>query len=428
MKAEIFHLALMCLWYTNKFVDVSKVKDSKMKASNNAVMLYLVLSAIYKAGIATIGGIYTNFLRSFGLNEFEVNMVNVVFFLMITICEIPTGLFADVFGRKKSFVVSCFLFSLSMFMYAFSQTFFWFAASEAVGAIAATFASGAFQAWLVDMMKHHKHDIPLAKVFSWEQKISGITGMAVVILASWLADFSMKIPWILGGVIFLICGIISMKVMREEYFIKKVFSVKGGLENVASTCKKSWRELQVNKPFRFIIVVSAVQLFAVVGVNMEWQKVFAGLAGTNAALGTMITAIQIAIIIGSYGSDWLLKLFKNDEKKAVLASQIIVGVFIALTVATSSLPIMVTMFLIHEAARGMFRPLKDAYMQKNIPSTERATLGSFDSMSGHFGGALGLVVSGLLADNFGITLGWIFAGITMIVITLFVSKNGRRVG
>ena len=393
---------------------------------NKIVLAYMVLSAIHKAGMATIGGIYTNFLRSFGLNEFEVNMVNVVYFLMITICEIPTGLFADVFGRKKSFVMSCLLFGLSMFMYAYSTTFVWFAASEAVGAVAMTFASGAFQAWFVDMMKHHKHDVSLTNIFAWEQKISGGVCMAVVIFGSWLADFSMKMPWILGGVIFLVCGIIAWKVMREEYFERKVFSIKSGLENISTTTKKSIVELKVNKPFRFIIVVSAVQLFAVVGINMEWQKLFAGLAETNAALGIMMSALQISIILGGHYSGWLLKLTKNDEKRAVLASQIIIGVFITLTVATSSLPIMVTMFLAHEIARGMFRPLKDAYMQNNIPSTERATLGSFDSMAGHFGGALGLVVSGLLADFVGIPATWMFAGISMIVLSLLVAKNHRK--
>lgn len=393
---------------------------------NRTVLVYLVLSAIYKAGIATIGGIYTNFLRSYGLGEFDVNMVNLVFFLTITICEIPTGLFADVFGRKRSFVASCFLFALSMFMYACSQTFLWFAISEVVAAIAATFASGAFKAWLVDMMKHHKHDTPLAKIFAWEQKISGVMCMVIVIFGSWLADFSMKMPWLLGGIIFLVSGFVAMKVMREEYFKRKVFSIKGGLENIATTAKKSFVELRVNRPFRFIIVVSAVQLFAVVGINMEWQKLFAGLAKTNAVLGVMMTAIQIAIILGSHCSGWLLKLTGNDEKKAVLASQIIIGVFITLTVVTSSMPIMVTMFLAHEMARGMFQPLKEAYMQNNIPSSERATLGSFDSMSGHFGGALGLFVSGILADLFGIPTTWMFAGISMIILSLFVAKNHRK--
>src|ERR1019366_4447354 len=107
---------------------------------------YLMLRAISAFGASLLSATYVTFLISKGLNLLEVNLVNFVFFATLFVFEIPTGAFADVFGRKLSFILSCFLFSLGMFLYAIATSFWGFALAEGVAAVGATFASGAFQA------------------------------------------------------------------------------------------------------------------------------------------------------------------------------------------------------------------------------------------------------------------------------------------
>jgi len=108
---------------------------------------YYILSCLFSAaGTQIISAIYVTFLIKNGLNLLEVNLVNMTFFLTLFICEIPTGAFADIFGRKTSFVLACGLMGLSMFVYGASHTFVGFIIAEVIGGIAATFKSGAFQA------------------------------------------------------------------------------------------------------------------------------------------------------------------------------------------------------------------------------------------------------------------------------------------
>src|SRR3989344_3967159 len=120
------------------------------KESKETIRHYLLLKSVSAFSISFIAAVYVTFLISKGLNLFEVNLVNFVFFTTLFICEISTGAFADVFGRKLSFLLSCSLFAVGMFVYGLADSFWGFAAAEAISALGNTFSSGAFQAWLID--------------------------------------------------------------------------------------------------------------------------------------------------------------------------------------------------------------------------------------------------------------------------------------
>lgn len=57
------------------------------------------------------------------------------------------------------------------------------------------------------------------------------------------------------------------------------------------------------------------------------------------------------------------------------------------------------------------------YLHDHVPSQERATLLSFESMAQHFGGMIGLLASGMLAQYLSITWSWVILGLLMILIS-----------
>jgi MFS family permease len=126
---------------------------------------------------------------------------------------------------------------------------------------------------------------------------------------------------------------------------------------------------------------------------------------------------------------WLApKLLKRvtDERKALGICQLIIGLGIIGTVISGILPVALCIFFLHEVARGAFVPIKDAYLHDNIPSKQRATIDSFESLAHHGGGMIGLLVIGFIALKAGIPWAWTVAGTVLIVSTLLVMKNGKR--
>jgi MFS family permease len=81
---------------------------------------------------------------------------------------------------------------------------------------------------------------------------------------------------------------------------------------------------------------------------------------------------------------------------------------------------------LHEVGRGLFAPLRDAYVNDSIPEGERATLLSCGSLPSHFGAMIGLLISGAVALRFQVGPTWIASGAVMIVLTLVVSQIKKR--
>ena len=64
------------------------------------------------------------YLKIRGLNLYEIATIDIFFFGTIFICEIPTGIIADKFGRKKSVIISFIGQSLGILVFALAENFF----------------------------------------------------------------------------------------------------------------------------------------------------------------------------------------------------------------------------------------------------------------------------------------------------------------
>src|SRR5437016_4121451 len=103
-----------------------------MQQQRRIIRTYYILTALHWVSISFVMATYATFLRGKGLDFFEMNMVNMSFFVSMFVFEIPTGALADVFGRRVSFLSACSLLSLSFFLYASSETFWQFVLAEVI--------------------------------------------------------------------------------------------------------------------------------------------------------------------------------------------------------------------------------------------------------------------------------------------------------
>lgn len=396
------------------------------KEIKETIQHYLLLKSVSAFGILFHSAIYVTFLLSKGLNLFEVSCVNFIFFAMLFVCEIPTGAFADVFGRKLSFVLSCICYATGLFIYGLAEGFWGFALAEILSAIGMAFSSGAFQSWLIDRLKHQGYEGSFGKIFAVEQQLKNAMGIIAALMGAFVAGKSMSLVWFLSGSIMAIAGLLAIVFMKEEgEFIHQKFSFMTGTISMINTVRISAKYAASNKAVRFILIASLIQFFAVQAPNMQWQPFFGQFLQSKTSYGFIYGGISIAMIVGSGLAHRFLKIVKN-EKKSLSIAQAMIGGGICLTVLFHSLLPTLGIFLAHELARGLFIPLKDVYLNDNIPSKERATLISFDSISHHIGGMIGLLVSGALAQYVSLPTAWLVSGIVLVISTMLLLKNGRK--
>ncbi|MBP6885827.1 MAG: MFS transporter [Candidatus Pacebacteria bacterium] len=383
---------------------------------------YLVLRAVSKFGMAFTNAYYVTFLMARGLNLLEVNLVNFSFFTTLFLCEIPTGAFADVFGRKRSYVLSCALVAAGMVTYGCATSFWGYVAAEVIIGIGLTFASGAFRAWLVDRLHHQGYRDSLTDIFAREEQMAGGIGILAPILGVYLATFGVALPWHAGGIMMAIASILAARYMREEdEFVKTTVSLRGGYLRMRDIAVQSAQYSRTNTAVRFILAMSILQTFAVQALNMQWQPFFRSLTVSTTSLGYIFASMSIALMVGSGYARRFLRFF-GSERTALLAAQALTGISILATVATSTFGIVLAAFLMHEIGRGIINPLRDVYLNDNIPPQERATIISFAALASHIGGMAGLLASGVIANYTTITTAWNVSGVMMVCSALILWK------
>src|SRR3989344_7334417 len=225
--------------------------------SIQAIYLYLVLGNTLAASF--IWGINTIFLLDAGLSNFEAFLANALFSLGMVIFEVPTGIVADTYGRRVSYLLGTITLSLStaayLLMWQIEGPFWGWAVSSMLLGLGFTFFSGALEAWLVDALTATNYKGHLEAVLAKGQIVGGAAMLTGSLLGGVIAQYSsLGIPYILRSLILVVNFLIAFVFMKDLGF-------------TPSKPKKPFREMKrildqsiehglKNPPVRYIMLVA----------------------------------------------------------------------------------------------------------------------------------------------------------------------------
>lgn len=383
--------------------------------------LYLGLNCLINLSFSFSFVTYVPFLVEKGMNLLEINVINSFFMMFIILAEMPTGSFADNFGRNRSLSLACLLSSFGFIVYYFSSSFIMFALAEMLVAFGHTFQSGALEAWLVDSLKKRGEESLSIKVFAYEPTFKSIGLVAGVLIGSYLGDFNLSLPWLTSAVLIFIVFILSL-FLKENYRTNEDNHKK---ENLTKQLKTAWNFGIKNKDLVFIMSFGACMHFSFQAINMQWPLIFKNDHGFSSfMLGWLFVGIALFVSLGAH----LAYRFRRSlpEKQAIIIPQLVTAVAIILCSYVSATSFMVTYFILHEFSRGMMGPLKQEFINRRIESKNRATLLSLDSIFVKTGAFVGLLFSGFIANASSISTAWFLSGSILLVMVISFSLSQRR--
>ncbi|KKP58022.1 MAG: Major facilitator superfamily [Candidatus Moranbacteria bacterium GW2011_GWF2_34_56] len=393
--------------------------------SKKIIRIYVIFSSLFNFSHAFFFATYQLFLASRGMDLLEINIINMFFMMGIFLFEVPTGAFADTFGRKKSIVLGCFILAVSFLVYFCGDSLWIFILAELIGALGATFLSGALEAWVVDSLAYHDYTGDLAQVFRREKYFKGLSIIGASLMGGYMGEVDLSLPWLISAVSVFGTGIFAWFFLKEQIVKEKHSGIS--FAPIKKTITDSVSFGYRNKSVWFIILFGMLTAICFQALNMQWPFVFRENHGFSTKdLGWLFVFMSLAMMAGGK----LLKTFScwiRQEKDALVLSQLITAVnIIGASLMGGVIPV-TGLFLLHEMGRGMLVPLKQAYLNKRIPSKQRATILSFDSMILKLGSFVGLGLSGYLAKSFGISVTWLFSGclLAIIVLVFYNLKNGE---
>ena len=399
--------------------------------SSQVARTYVTLSFLFTLSMALIWGVNTLFLMHAGLSLFQVMLANAAFTFGSMVFEIPTGVVADTLGRRVSLLLclaTLFVTTLAYLGLAWIHAGLWpFVGVSILLGLGFTFYTGAADAWLVDAMNHVAPGTPLEPIFSRGQ-MATLTAMLVGTLAGGLlGQFSLYIPYALRALFIVPTFLIVSRMMRELGFTPRALDLRRVPHEMHRIFVDGLRYGLHHPVVRPVMFASLVQGIFGMFAFYSWQPFFLQLLGKNLiwVSGVIASLVALAGVAGNFLVGPLSRRFHARTTLLIGATALMCGSAVAAGAVDRFYPT-VALFLLHCVAQGVLNPVKQGYLNAHIPSEQRATLISLDSLFGDAGAAGGQSGLGYLADRRSVGVAWMVGGALLALATPFYARARRN--
>lgn len=368
--------------------------------------VYLTLTLLNTLAASFIWGINTLFLLDAGLSNAQAFLANAFFTVGQVVFEVPTGLVADLKGRRASYLwgtvtlAAATLGYLAAWQYQ-APMWAWAISSILIG-LGFTFFSGATEAWLVDALNFAEYKGDLDSVFAKGQSIMGVAMLTGSVAGGWIAQTTnLGVPYMLRGVMLLATFVVGYFFMRDwGWTPEKSVSLR---EDVRQLFKTSI-DLGLRKPeIRWVMLAAPFTGGVGIYVFYAMQPHLLNLFGDPEAYGIAGLAAAIvagAQIVGGLIAPAVRRIFPM-RTSALLTGAVINAILLLAFGLVTSFWLAVALMVLWALIFAAIMPLRQAYLNQRIPSKQRATVLSFDALMGSSGGVVFQPLLGRAADLYG---------------------------
>lgn len=347
----------------------------------------------------------TIFLLDAGLNNFEAFAANAFFTAGMVLFEVPTGIVADSWGRRASYLLGTITLAVTTVLYVllwYAHGPFWaWAVSSVLIGLGFTFFSGATEAWLVDALRATGYDGELDPVFARGQVMIGAATLLGSVAGGFIAQVGgLGLPYLIrAGVLLVMFGLAAV-LMRDLGFTPQRGAIGPELRRITG---ESVRYGLAVRPVRMLMLAGlftgGVGIYA--GYALQpllldlWGDPTAyGIAGLGSALGA---GAQIA---GGLLAPRVRRLFRR--RTDTIITMILMGSATMLLIALiPSFWAVLGLIVVWGLSSAAAMPVRQAYINGMIPSQQRATILSVDSLMSSAGGVVLQPALGRSADVWG---------------------------
>ncbi len=366
--------------------------------------------------------IITLYWLDVGLSIKDIFLLQVIFSVAIVVLEVPSGYFADRVGRKHSLLWGMIFGTLGYIGYAFGVGFYSFAFAEILLALSVSFISGADSAFLYDTLKQYnatdQHIKFEGRIISLSRISEAVAALTGGLLAVWFG---------LQGVFFAQCIVMALAMPLVLSLVEPKVPVTEKIKkDLRSALRYALRENKIIfhiNIFTGLIFMSG--LLIVWLAQPYWQEIKIPLAwfGIIWAGMNLITSLGALVAYRLEAQFGFAKMFAFFSCVPAL-------LFIVLSLGVGWLAVLVMSgfwFL-----RGLFQPIMLDYLNREIPSSIRATIISLNSLFTRLFFSILSPFIGWIADVYSIETAFMIsaltAGILIIVSGVFLILTMRKYG
>jgi len=367
---------------------------------------YLLLLLGNTLAASLIWGINTIFLLDAGLSNLEAFAANAFFTAGMVVFEVPTGIVADTIGRRTSYLLGTVTLMASTLLYVLlwqveAPFWQWALVSMFLG-LGFTFFSGAVEAWLVDALTATGFTGDLESVFGRGQVVTGVAMLTGSVAGGVIAkQTSLGLPFVLRGVILAVMFVAAFRLMHDVGFTPE----KGGrplaeMRKIASaSVEYGWRVPAVKWIMVEALFAGGVGIYGFYALQPYLLELYGDPEAYQVA-GLAAAIVAGAQILGGVAAPRIRRLF-HRRTSALIAVAALNVVTLGLVGLVDNFWAVIGLTVVWGLLFAAARPIRQTYLNGLIPSRQRATILSFDSLMASSGGVWTQPVLGRAADVWG---------------------------
>jgi MFS family permease len=402
-----------------------------MPTSRSIQRTYLLLMLGNTLAASFIWGINTIFLLDAGLSNLEAFAANAFFTVGMVVFEVPTGIVADTIGRRMSYLLGTVTLAASTLFYVLlwqieAPFWEWAIASMLLG-LGFTFFSGAVEAWLVDALAATGFTGEIETVFGRGQIVTGAGMLTGSVAGGFIAaQISLGAPFVLRGVVLAVMFVVAFRMMHDVGFTPE----KGGrplaeMRKIAeASIEYGWRVPAVKWLMVEALFTGGVGIYGFYALQPYLLELYGDPEAYQVA-GLVAAVVAGAQIVGGMAAPRIRRMFKR-RTSALLVTATLSAASLAVMGAIESFAVVIAAVVVWGLLFAATMPIRQAYLNGLIPSRQRATILSFDSMMTSSGGVWAQPALGRAADAWGYAPSYLIAaGISTLALP-FIALSRRQ--
>ncbi len=392
---------------------------------------YLTLILGNTLAASFIWGINTLFLLSAGLSNFQAFAANAFFTAGMVLFEVPTGVVADTWGRRASYLMGTATLAASTFLYYLmwlltAPFWAWAVVSILIG-LGFTFFSGAVEAWLVDALYSVGFDGRLESVFGRGQVVAGVAMLVGSVAGGVLAQAtSLGVPFLVRTAILIAMAAVAFRLMFDIGFTPR--RMERPVHESREILRASVQHGLVDRPVRWLMLsalfTSGVGIYVFYALQPYLLQLY-GDPGAYSIAGLAAAMVAGAQIAGGFAAAWVRGRFRRRTTVLILTTSLTAAI-LPLLWATDVFWVALLLLAVWALVGAVGLPVRQAYLNDMIPSQQRATVLSFDSLMGNTGAVVAQPVLGRAADIGGYGASFLVAAGIQVAAVPFLAASRRE--
>lgn len=375
----------------------------------------------------TIVPILSLMLLARGATIETISLIIGLYSVTVIAAEFPSGVFADLYGRKTSFLLSCVLYLISYSMFFFSRSAVILLIGMVVNGLSRAFSSGSIEALMID----HATDqcCPLERVTARLAILesAGLAGGALV--GGLLAEVGERFSFNLGVNIILTVIILFLTVL----FVHETPRMKA--EHVATThrqlfhkqVKESLSFAKLGGTVRILLIFFLLMGFALSAIEVYWQPALEAYQPVYWLFGAVSFGGFAFVIFGSWVAEKLLRKHPKAGVGLLLLLKAPLGLGLILFSFVKSEFSLVGFYLGLYLLIGSSNVVESTLLNQIVPSSHRASILSLFSLVLQIGGVLASLGGFLVSTYSRYQNMWLLAGLLLFLFSVGAGVFQRRI-